>query len=210
MIDLIDKIHWLGHASFRIHHDSIIYIDPWNVASRAEEADLILITHCHFDHLSHVDIDKIATCRTTIATPISCGKKLDHKTITLRPGDRRILGGVDVEALPAYNVSTGFHPRKNDWLGFLLHLPDGRVYIAGDTDLIPEMDDIRADIALLPIGGSFTMTAEEAVEAAVKVHARIAVPMHWGHVVGVDDDAQRFRDLASARGIEVRILDAER
>lgn len=207
---MIEGIRWLGHASFRITAGKVIYVDPWKVASRALEADLVLVTHGHYDHLSKEDIDRVRASRTVVVIPASCANTFGLEAVTMRPGDRRTVAGVDIQAVPAYNVGKKFHPRENGWLGYVLHLEKGSVYVAGDTDLIPEMAEIKVDVALLPVGGTYTMTAEEAVEAAVRVGARVAVPMHWGDVVGGQADAERFCTLAKARGIDARILDPER
>jgi L-ascorbate metabolism protein UlaG (beta-lactamase superfamily) len=207
---MFQKLHWLGHSSFRIQSESVIYIDPWKIASRSLSADLILITHSHYDHLSRDDIDRVRASHTEILIPESCASTFGQEARTIVPGDTIEIKGVKIEAVPAYNMKTGFHPYDNGWLGYIIHLPEGTVYHAGDTDFIPEMNSLDVDIALLPIGGTFTMTPEAAVEAAVAVKASIAVPMHWGEVSGNRASAERFVELACAKGIDARIMNQER
>ncbi len=207
---MVSHIHWLGHASFRINAEVTIYIDPWKIASRASSADIVLISHGHYDHMSRTDIDRIRCPRTKIIVPKSCEATLAREAIALDPGEETTVHGVRIKAIRAYNVDKAFHPRANDWLGYLIHLPNETIYYAGDTDLIPEMDELSVDIALLPVGGTYTMNAEEAVEAAKRVKAKLAIPMHFGEVVGKQDDANRFVELATAQGIKTKILDAER
>ena len=211
MLDnLLRRIHWLGHASFRIQEDPVVYIDPWKVASRALTARLVLITHGHYDHLSRQDIERVRGSQTTVIMPPSAAATFGSEAVTLGPGDTYVVDDVTVTAVAAYNMDKAFHPKDNDWLGYHIQYPDGSIYHAGDTDLIPEMNDVRADIALLPIGGTYTMNADDAVEAALRVHASIVIPMHWGDVVGVEADARRFEELAKERGLRVVMLYQER
>lgn len=207
---MFEKLHWLGHSSFRIQCESVIYIDPWKIASRALSADIVLITHAHYDHLSREDIDRVRASHTEILIPESCASTFGQDARTIAPGDTIEIKGIKIEAVPAYNTKTGFHPSGNSWLGYIIHLPGGTIYHAGDTDFIPEMNSLDVDVALLPIGGTFTMTPEAAVEAAVAVNASIAVPIHWGDVSGNRASAERFVELASARGIDARIMNQER
>ena len=207
---MVSHIHWLGHASFRISAEITIYIDPWKIASRAASADIVLISHGHYDHMSREDIDRIRCPRTQIIVPQSCLGTIGREAIGLAPGEEKTVHGVKIQAVRAYNVNKPFHPKENDWLGYVIHLPNETIYYAGDTSLIPEMSHLSVDIALLPIGGTYTMNAEEAVEAAERVNAQLAIPMHWGEIVGKQEDADRFVQLAAAKGIKTKILDAER
>ena len=204
------QIHWLGHASFRISAQITIYIDPWKIASKAVTADIILISHGHFDHLSRKDIDRISGPKTTLIVPKSCESTLNRECRTMAPGEVLELKGISIEAIRSYNTTKAFHPQSNDWLGYLIRLEEETIYYAGDCDLIPEMSEISADTALLPVGGTYTMNAQEAVEAAKRVGAKRAIPMHWGDVVGSREDAEHFVELAKREGIEALLLEAER
>ena len=204
---MIENIHWLGHASFRIDGEKTIYIDPWKLAKGAKKADLILITHDHYDHCSPEDVAKIAKDDTVIVTIAAAAPKLKGDVRIVKPGDSLTVAGIPIEAVPAYNVGKQFHPKEAGHVGFIVTVGGQRIYHAGDTDVIPEMDDIQADIALLPVGGTYTMTAEEAAQATNKIKPKVAVPMHYGTIVGSIEDAHRFRDLCQ---VEVSILPQER
>lgn len=204
---MVKRIHWLGHASFRIEGEQVIYVDPWKVRT-GEKADLILITHSHYDHCSPEDVAKIQKDETGIVTVSDCGSQLSGDVREVAPGDKVMVHGIPVEAVPAYNIDKAFHPKANGWVGFIVTVDGTRIYHAGDTDRIPEMDHIKADIALLPIGGTYTMTASEAAEAAIAIGPKTVIPMHWGDIVGSKRDAERFRKLCAGK-VDVEILTAE-
>jgi len=189
----VDHIHWLGHATFRIEDNgSQIYIDPWKLPDGAPRADVILITHGHFDHYSEEDIARIEQPGTLFAAPPDVAAKLTgRKATSVEPGGSYTLGPVRVEATPAYNLNKDFHKKKERWVGYIVTLSSGqRVYHSGDTDAIPEMDGIEADVALLPCGGTYTMTAAEMAAAANRFKPSVLVPMHWGDIVGQKADAE--------------------
>lgn len=190
-MEVAERIHWLGHDAFRIDGDKIIYIDPYQILP-GRPADLILITHDHFDHCSPDDVAKIQTPDTVIVTEPSAAKKLNGKVRTMKPGDELDIEGIHIEAVPAYNTNKNFHPQKNNWLGFIIEVEGTRIYHAGDTDLIDEMRDFDVDIALLPVSGTYVMTADEAVEAVERLKPELVIPMHYGTVVGSEDDAKLF------------------
>jgi len=188
----VDHIHWLGHASFRIEDARIqIYIDPWKLGAGAPRADVILITHAHFDHYSAEDIAKIEGPGTIFVAPADVAAKLQGKNVvTAAPGGTYSAGALRVEAVPAYNRGKDFHPKQNGWVGYVLTLSNGqRVYHTGDTDAIPEMDRVKTDVALMPCGGTYTMTATEVAAAANRFKPAILIPMHWGDIVGAQADA---------------------
>ena len=195
---MLDHIHWLGHASFRLDADGVvIYFDPRNLKNPIP-ADVVLVTHGHFDHLSVDDIAAITKPGTVALCPASCVDKLKGDVRTVAPGDTLHLGAVTVEAVHAYNTDKPNHPRSAGNVGYVVEVGGQRIYFAGDTDLIPEMADIRCDVALLPVGGTYTMNAQEAAEAAGIIKPRVAVPMHWGDLVGTRQDAERFLALLPA------------
>jgi L-ascorbate metabolism protein UlaG (beta-lactamase superfamily) len=189
----VDHIHWLGHASFRIQDGAaVIYIDPWKLGGAPPKADVVLITHGHSDHYSPDDIAKIAKDGTVfVATPDVAKKLAGKNVLAAKPGDALQAGPVEVAAVPAYNISRQFHPKSNGWVGYIVTLSNGqRVYHSGDTDAIPEMKDVTADVALMPCGGTYTMTAAEMAEAANSFKPAVLIPMHWGDIVGSKADAE--------------------
>ena len=191
---MLENVHWLGHASFKLTGEKVVYIDPWQLKD-GEPADIILITHGHYDHCSPEDVAKIRRPATVVVAPADCAEKLPGHVQVVKPGDRLAVAGVSIEAVPAYNIDKAFHPRKENWVGYVVTLNGQRIYHAGDTDHIPEMDTLRVDVALLPVGGKYTMTADEAAAAANTFRPRVAVPMHWGTIIGGEEDAERFRQL---------------
>ncbi len=209
-------IEWLGHDCFRIKNSQTVFFDPYKINPR-DFADILLITHEHYDHCSVQDIEKVIKSNTVIIASVQCSGALMnlkgkvHDIIYVSPGQTITVNGVDVEAVPAYNVDKfrapgrPFHPREDRKVGYVVTLEGKRIYHAGDTDFIPEMKTLRnIDIALLPVSGTYVMTAEEAAEAASAIGPKVAVPMHYGTLVGGPRDAERFKQLA--KGIEVRIL----
>jgi len=189
----VDHIHWIGHASFRIEDGKTqIYIDPWKLPAGAPKASVILITHGHSDHYSPDDIALIEQPGTVFVAPADVAAKLKGKTVvTASPGHSYPAGGVTVEAVPAYNRAKAFHPRSNNWLGYVVTLSTGmRVYHSGDSDAIPEMQALKVDVALMPCGGTYTMTASEMAAAANGFKPKVLIPMHWGDIVGSKADAE--------------------
>ncbi len=188
----------IRHSAFRIHERMLIYIDPFQIA-QSEQADLIFITHEHFDHCSIEDLRKVSTKNTTIIVPPGCQSKLSGKVdckqvVLVKPGVKLDIEGIKVEAVAAYNLNKQFHPKENEWVGYVLTLGSTRIYHAGDTDVIPEMAEIEnIDVALLPVSGTYVMTANEAAKAAALIKPKVAVPMHYGAIIGTEADAQEFK-----------------
>jgi L-ascorbate metabolism protein UlaG (beta-lactamase superfamily) len=202
--DMAKKIKWLGHDSFRIDSEKTIYIDPFQI-SGGPKADIILITHEHFDHCSPEDVAKIQEKGTVIVTEKDSAKKLQGDIKVVKPGDSLTVNGIGIEAVPSYNRDKDFHPQKNGWLGFIVETEGVRIYHAGDTDYIPEMKDFEVDIALIPVSGTYVMTAEQGVKAALDINPKLAIPMHYGAIVGGDDDAAKFKKDLEGK-IDVLIL----
>ncbi|MEJ2726190.1 MAG: MBL fold metallo-hydrolase [Deltaproteobacteria bacterium] len=202
--EMVKRIQWLGHDGFRIESDQTIYLDPYGI-SGGPQADIILISHDHFDHCSPEDVAKIQGEETVIVTDKDSAKKLSGDVRVVKPGDSLSLSGVKIEAVPAYNTDKDFHPRKNNWLGFIVEIEGVKIYHAGDTDSIPEMKGFKVDVALLPVSGTYVMRADQAAEAALAINPRVAIPMHYGAIVGTEDDALAFKKGLEGK-IDVRIL----
>jgi L-ascorbate metabolism protein UlaG (beta-lactamase superfamily) len=203
--DLAKKIVWLGHDGFRIDASKIIYFDPFQISS-GPKADLILISHEHYDHCSPEDVAKIQHSGTVIVTEKDSAKKLTGDIRILKPRESVTIDGVKVDAVPSYNTDKAFHPKSNGWLGFIVEIEGVKVYHAGDTDMIPEMKDLNVDIALIPVSGTYVMTADQAVKAAQAINPKLAIPMHYGAIVGDDQDAADFKKALEGK-IEVLILE---
>jgi len=205
--DLLEGVTWLRHASFRIESPGcVIYIDPWKLKAKAAPADLILITHEHHDHFSPKDLDKIRRPDTSIVSVAAVTSKLSGDVHTVKAGDRLTVKGIDIEVVPAYNVDKHFHPLSKGGVGYILTVGGRRIYHAGDTDAIPEMADIHADVALVPVSGTYTMNASEAAHAVNQMQPAVAVPMHWGDAIGKRDDALLFREKCK---VPVQVMEAQ-
>ena len=208
---LIDAVEWLGHSGFRITAGrASIYIDPYRVPD-GPAADAILITHGHYDHFSPQDVERLSGEATTVVAPAPVAERLSGRVRSIAPGEVVELGRIDVRAIAAYNTSKRdasgkpFHPREAGWVGYELRVGGERLYHSGDTDVIPEMDQVAGvDVALLAVSGVYVMTPGEAAEAARRIQPLVAVPMHWGEHIGTRADAEAFADRAP---VEVRIMD---
>lgn len=204
---MLQGIHWVGHASFRIEDEIIVYIDPWRVQNPVP-ADLVLITHGHHDHLSVEDIAKIGKPDTVYVVARPYAKELSGDVRSMAVGDTLAVRGITIEAVASYNTNKPNHPKKAGNVGYILTIGGRRIYHAGDTDVIPEMADIRCDVALLPVGGKYTMDAQEAIEAIKMIRPQVVVPMHWGAIVGSATEPQTLADDAPT-GVQVVTLTAE-
>jgi len=197
-------LKWLGHASFKIcHDDTVIYIDPWKLKDSPKDASLVLISHSHYDHYSQEDIAKVISAGTTLIASADVVEKKKSGNV-ISPGQTIQLDNVQIQGVAAYNPAKNFHPKRNNWLGFIIEVGSKRIYYAGDTDLTDEMKSLKEiDVALLPVGGTYTMDAAEAAEATGHIKPKQAIPYHWGDIVGGRSDAEAFSDAAEC---EVQIL----
>jgi L-ascorbate metabolism protein UlaG (beta-lactamase superfamily) len=209
------KITWLGHDGFKIEDaGKTLVIDPFKLKKNVP-ADYVLISHEHSDHSNAEDLKKAVKPNETVVVGIAASKaeieKASPKEIKIvKPGDKLKLGNFEIRAVPAYNTNKfaqpgkPFHPKQDGKVGYMITTSSGvSIYHTGDSDLIPEMENLRPDIALLPVSGTYVMTADEAIEAVLKIKPKIAIPMHYGTIVGSETDAKKFKAAAKA---EIHIL----
>ncbi|MEN2974457.1 MAG: MBL fold metallo-hydrolase [Candidatus Caldarchaeales archaeon] len=210
------EISWLGHDSFYVKYaDKRLYFDPYKIRPK-DKASHIFISHEHFDHLSLDDIRKIVSPETNVVASESCMRQLTSLKIGLlnymRAGDELVVSGVRVKAVPAYNLNKFrepgivYHPKAAGGVGYIVELGGVKIYHMGDTDFIPEMKNLSADIVFVPVSGTFVMTAEEAAQAVNEIKPKIAIPMHYGAIVGGSKDVEEFKKRAN---VEVVTLEKE-
>ena len=206
---MLENVEVLYHSSIKIKDNKIIYIDPFKIDKDYNDADIVFITHDHFDHYSEEDIDKVINENTTIIIPDELLTKLLRKginknaIITVEPNEKYMVQGIKFETIPAYNTNKTFHPKENYWVGYIITLDGIRYYIAGDTDITEENRKVKCDVAFVPVGGTYTMNYSEAAELVNIIKPKIAVPIHYGSVVGTKQDATNFIKLlhSSIKGI---------
>ena len=198
---MLEDIEVLYHSCIRMNKEKMIYIDPYHIEKNYNDADMICITHDHYDHYSEEDIDKVRKNNTIFIVPENLLNKLikkginDENIITLDPGDAENIDGIKVEAIHSYNIDKPFHPKENNWLGYVIEIDGVRYYIAGDTDITEENKNIKCDVAFVPVGGTYTMNFSEAAQLINIIKPKIAVPIHYGSVVGTKQHATDFIKL---------------
>jgi len=211
------EIDWLGHAGFMLNiKEKVIYIDPFRISGKLPKADYVLITHSHYDHCSIEDLMKIVEDGTTVIMAADCQSKLMKidKQIDMKvaqPGVKYKLDGFDVECIEAYNIGKTFHEKIQGWVGYIIKTDDVVVYHAGDTDIIPEQQKLKSYannlIMLVPVGGTYTMDWKEASELVKDIKPFLAIPMHYGTIVGSSDDANNFVKECTSAGLNAMILE---
>lgn len=209
------EIEWLHHDCFRFTDgEMVIYTDPYKVRDSYNDADIILITHEHYDHADINSINKLINPETRIVAQVDCKTVLDplkNQKLFVTPGQTLLVSNIKIETVPSYNTNKFregkqvFHPKEKGNVGYVFTLSGVRIYIAGDTDYIPEMKGIKADIALLPVSGTYVMTPEEAAQAALAIKPEIAIPMHYGSGIGTEENAEQFKKLLEGK-VKVEIL----
>jgi L-ascorbate metabolism protein UlaG (beta-lactamase superfamily) len=204
---MLDRFTWFKQAAFLWRGEGInVYIDPWGL-TLDDPADVIFITHAHGDHFSPDDLARIQKDSTKLVAPADVARELSGDVTPVGPRDAIEVAGIKVQAVPAYSVvehRLETHPKANRWVGYILELDGHTYYHAGDTDHAPELSDIRADVAMLPIGGDpYVMDPTEAAGLAKAISPEIAVPMHYGFVIGTVGDGERFRREASPVRVEI-------
>lgn len=202
-MELNNTIFWVGHACFYIKaKGTTIFIDPFKVSDTVtEKADILLLTHAHFDHTSKEDINRVIKPDTRIIASQKCLDQNEHKHELSKPGFKIEVNGISIEAVRAYNSKTErlqFHPKQENWVGYIIDTGDLRIYHAGDTDNIPEMSELKdIDVALLPMGGTYTMTLDEAAEAAKSINPKTVVPMHYKMILGEEKSKELEKNVNS-------------
>ena len=195
---MLENVEVLYHSSIRINKEKTIYIDPFKIDRNYNDADIVFITHDHYDHYSEEDIDKVINENTTIIIPEELLTKLLKKginknaIITVEPNEKYVVQGIKFETIPAYNTNKTFHPKENGWVGYIIIINGIRYYIAGDTDITEENKQVKCDVAFVPVGGTYTMDFKEAASLINEIKSKIAIPIHYGSIVGTEQDAIDF------------------
>ena len=198
---MLNNIEVLYHSSIRINKEKTIYIDPFKIDRNYNDADIIFITHDHYDHYSEEDIDKVINENTVIVIPEELLTKVLKKginknaIITVKPNQKYMVQGIKFETVAAYNTNKTFHPKENGWVGYVIEINEIKYYIAGDTDITEENKKVKCDVAFVPVGGTYTMDFKEAAQLVNEIQPKVAVPIHYGSVVGTKQDAEEFIKL---------------
>lgn len=213
------NLDFLGHAGFMISNGKVVVIDPYNISDKVKKADILLITHSHFDHCSIKDIEKVVKPGTIVLATADCQSKVMKmegvELHVVEVGDKIELGKVKIEVVAAYNKKKDFHPKSEGWVGYIIKMEHVIVYHSGDTDFIPEMQKLSGYgkhgnefVALLPVSGKYVMDSEEAAEAASTLSPDLCIPMHYGAgVAGTIEDARHFVEVCNGKGLRSEILE---
>lgn len=198
---MLDGIQVLCHSSIRMKRDMTIYFDPFQINHDYNDADILLITHDHYDHYSEEDIDRVVKKDTIVVAPMDLKEKLlNHgfqieQIVLVEPNQTYQVKGIEVHTIPAYNTNKAFHKKEYGWVGYLITLDGTVYYVAGDTDITKENLQVRCDVAFVPVGGTYTMTYEEGARLVNQIHPKIAIPIHYGSIVGTKEDGKKFSEL---------------
>ena len=197
---MLKEIKLLCHSSIKLIGSKIIYIDPYKVEEETHDADFILCTHTHYDHYSPEDIEKVKKKSTVIIAPTNI-----PGIVNVVPNVKYDIEGLKFKTTYAYNENKEFHKKENNWVGYIIELDGKNYYIAGDTDNIPEIRNIKCDVAFIPVGGTYTMDKVEAAELCKSLEADVIVPTHYGLIVGEKSDGEEFAKIIKNKKVEVLI-----
>lgn len=195
---MIENIQVFCHSSILIKREKVIYIDPFRIKNNYNDADIVMITHDHYDHYSEQDIEKVRKENTVIVIPADLEDKVfkmgfKHENIVVvNPNNKYIIDQIKIETIPSYNIGKKFHPKENNWVGYIIEIAGVRYYIPGDTDITEENKKVKCDVAFVPVGGTYTMNPEEAAELVNEIRPKVAIPIHYGEIVGSKKDAIHF------------------
>ena len=205
------KITVNSHSSIRVEGKKVLWFDPFQLKTEPHDADIVFISHDHYDHYSPEDIAKVSKESTVFVVPKALADRFSpEKMLFLSPGEHTTLPGIPVTAVTAYNVGKPFHPRESGWLGYLVNVDGEILYVCGDTDATPEAKAVKCDVLALPVGGTYTMDAAQAASLAKAIQPRLAIPTHYGSIVGRKSDAEKFRELVGdAMQVELLVEDAK-
>ena len=203
----MDNVTVNTQNSIRIEGSKIVYIDPYKISEAVCDADIILLTHSHYDHFDEASLKNVIKDDTAIICPFEVSKPLSDMEVqadvmSMEPGTSTAVKDVQIETVPAYNKDKKYHPEDKGWLGFIVTIDGVRYYAAGDTDAVKELNDVECDVAFVPVGGKYTMNAEEAAGLINKIKPKYAVPTHYGSIVGKAADADTFAENVN-EGISV-------
>lgn len=208
---MLENVQVLCHSSILIKKGKVIYIDPFRIKETYNDADIIMITHDHYDHYSEEDIEKIRKEGTKIVLPIGLEEKAmnigfkKENIIVVKPNQQHNIEQIKIETIPSYNIGKKFHPKENNWVGYILEIEGIRYYVPGDTDITEENKEVKCDVAFMPVGGTYTMNSKEAAELTNEIKPKVVVPIHYGEVVGSNQDAINFASRIS-KEIKCEIL----
>lgn len=199
------EVEWLGHAGFKLKNEAVVYLDPYLLPSDPEKADIILISHDHYDHCDSDKVRQLTKEGTVIVTTSACAAKLEGDIKVVNVGDEVTVENIAIKAVPAYNIGKPYHSRGSG-VGYVFRLGGKNVYYGGDTDHIPEMEELgEIDIALLPIGGTYTMDVNEAAEAVGVIKPKVVIPMHYNYVSGTGADTEEFKELVAEEDPQIKV-----
>lgn len=204
---MTENIEFVKHNSIKIKGSKIIYVDPYEIDKNYNDADYVFCTHSHYDHFSLTDINKVMKETTKIITVSDArleAERLTNNIMIVSPDNEYKIDNISFKTTYAYNENKQFHPKANGWVGFIITLDGIEYFIAGDTDNVPEIKNVKCDVALLPIGGTYTMTIEEAADLANSIDAKVVVPTHYGVIVGNIGDGEKFAKLVNNKKVEIK------
>ena len=200
---MLENIEINCHSSIKINKGVVIYLGPFKIEKEMHDADIIFITHNHYDHYSKEDINKIIKEDTIIVAPKTTEKTIEktQNGILVEPNKEYEIKEIKVKTVPAYNIDKQFHPKVNEWVGYILNIDNVNYYIAGDTDITPENKNVKCDVAFIPVGGTYTMDYKEAADLANVLDVNTVVPTHYGSVAGRKEDGENFKKLVKGKGV---------